>query len=259
MMYFLFTDPCLSRSTRRARRPATRSVLVQGAAVILGTGRAWIMGGAQMPTRRKQGWVTTPPLAFSSQPSVPPWDLGTGGGESLRLRRSAEGRWGTVPEPRMVGRALGGRDPVRELLLPPRLVPPPLHVSCREESWPGMEMDLAVDGGLGKTERGVTGVPQLGVRRRRHPMSLDEGRVPGPPPTMFRTEPPPPGGLHQHSRLEAGVSREQEHSNGDLCKSRGDQPHPVQPSQIPHRCLDPLFWLQMSLDSDPISVPCWPW
>ena len=68
-----------------------------------------------------------------------------------------------------------------------------------------------------------------------------------------------PGGLHQHSRLEAGVSREQEHSNGDLCKSRGDQPHPVQPSQIPHRCLDPLFWLQMSLDSDPISVPCWPW
>lgn len=60
----------------------------------------------------------------------------------------------------MVGRALGGRDPVRELLLlPPRLVPPPLHVSCREESWPGMEMDLAVDGGLGKTERGVTGVP----------------------------------------------------------------------------------------------------
>ena len=55
---------------------------------------------------------------------------------------------------------MGGRDPVKELLLlPPRLVPPPLHVSCREESWPGMEMDLTVDGGLGKTERGVTEVP----------------------------------------------------------------------------------------------------
>lgn len=60
----------------------------------------------------------------------------------------------TVPEPRMVGRVLGGRDPVRELvlLLPLLLVPPPLQVSCREESWPGMEMDLAVDGGLGRTE-----------------------------------------------------------------------------------------------------------
>lgn len=67
-----------------------------------------------------------------------------------------------VPEPRMVGRALGGRDPVRELvlLLPPLLVPPPLHVSCREESWPGMEMDLAVDGGLGRTKGYVTRVPQ---------------------------------------------------------------------------------------------------
>lgn len=45
---------------------------------------------------------------------------------------------------------MGGRDPVRELvlLLPPLLVPPPLQVSCREESWPGMEMDLAVDGGV---------------------------------------------------------------------------------------------------------------
>jgi hypothetical protein len=62
---------------------------------------------------------------------------------------------GTVPEPRMVGRALGGREPVRELVLPPPplLVPPPLHVSCREESWPGMVIDLAVDGGLGRTDR----------------------------------------------------------------------------------------------------------
>ena len=68
-----------------------------------------------------------------------------------------------VPEPRMVGRVLGGRDPVRELvlLLPPLLVPPPLHVSCREESWPGMEMDLAVDGGLRRTEGYVTGVLQF--------------------------------------------------------------------------------------------------
>lgn len=43
---------------------------------------------------------------------------------------------GNVPELRMVGLALGGRDPVRELvLLPPLLlVPPPLHVSCSEES-----------------------------------------------------------------------------------------------------------------------------
>lgn len=100
------------------------------------------------------------PTGFLCSASVPRWDLETEGGESLSPRRSAEGRWGTVPELRMVGRALGGRDPVKELLLlPPRLVPPPLHVSCREESWPGMEMDLAVDGGLGKTERGVTEVP----------------------------------------------------------------------------------------------------
>lgn len=84
-----------------------------------------------------------------------------------------------VPEPRMVGRALWGRDPVRELvLLPPLLlVPPPLHVSCREESWPGMEMDLAVDGGLGKTEGCMTRVPQspdqveTGV-----PQNLEKGR-----------------------------------------------------------------------------------
>lgn len=69
-----------------------------------------------------------------------------------------------VPEPRMVGRALWGRDPVRELvlLLPPLLVPPPLHVSCREESWPGMEMDLAVDGGLGRTEGCDWGAPISG-------------------------------------------------------------------------------------------------
>lgn len=66
---------------------------------------------------------------------------------------------GTVPELRMVGRALGGRDPVRELLLPPVLVPPPLHVSCKEESWPGMEMDLAVDGGLSRIHRCHWGVP----------------------------------------------------------------------------------------------------
>lgn len=66
------------------------------------------------------------------------------------------GGQGTVPELRMVGRALWGRDPVRELvlLLQLLLVPPPLHVSCKEESWPGMEMDLAVDGGLGG-QRGV--------------------------------------------------------------------------------------------------------
>lgn len=65
----------------------------------------------------------------------------------------------------MVGRILGGLDPVRELvvLLQLLLVPPPLHVSCREESWPGMEMDLAVDGGLGRTERGMTMCPSLGV------------------------------------------------------------------------------------------------
>lgn len=82
-----------------------------------------------------------------------------------------------VPEPRMVGRALGGRDPVRELvlLLPPLLVPPPLHVSCREESWPGMEMDLAVDGGLRKTEGFVTGVPQFQDQvKTRVPQNLEK-------------------------------------------------------------------------------------
>lgn len=94
----------------------------------------------------------------------------------------------------MVGRVLGGLDPVRELvvLLQLLLVPPPLHVSCREESWPEMEMDLAVDGGLGKTERGMTVCPVLGSAE------------------------PPPLSLHPHSRLEAGVSREQEHPDGDL-------------------------------------------
>lgn len=65
-----------------------------------------------------------------------------------------------VPEPRMVGRALWGRTPVRELLL--LLVPPPLQVSCREKSWPGMEMDLAVDGGLGRTEGCDWGTPISG-------------------------------------------------------------------------------------------------
>lgn len=75
------------------------------------------------------------------------------------------GQVGNVPELRMVGLALGGRDPVRELvLLPPLLlVPPPLHVSCSEESWPGMEMDLAVDGGLGRKEVYDWGAPPLGA------------------------------------------------------------------------------------------------
>ena len=86
---------------------------------------------------------------------------------------------------------MGGRDPVRELLLPPRLVPPPLHVSCREESWPGMEMDLAVDGGLGKTERGVTGVPQLGVRRRQGTPRAWRREEPLPLPPQCPGQPPP--------------------------------------------------------------------
>lgn len=65
---------------------------------------------------------------------------------------------------------MGGRDPVRELVLPlppppPPPVPPPLHVSCREESWPGMEMDLAVDGGLGRREGCDRGAPEPGGRR----------------------------------------------------------------------------------------------
>ena len=81
---------------------------------------------------------------------------------------------GKVPEPRMVGRALGGRDPVRELvlLLPPLLVPPPLQVSCREESWPGMEMDLAVDGGLGRTERCDRGAPAWASAEDKGPPPL---------------------------------------------------------------------------------------
>lgn len=100
------------------------------------------------------------------------------------MEMAGEGIWGMVPELRMVGRALGGRDPVRELVLlwplwPLLLVPPPLHVSCREESWPGMEMDLAVDGGLGRTDRGVTGVPHPWGQRQGRP---EPGRVPEPPP-----------------------------------------------------------------------------
>lgn len=74
-----------------------------------------------------------------------------------------------VPELRMVGLVLGGRDPVRELvlLLPLLLVPPPLHVSCREESWPGMEMDLAVDGGLAGTEKSDWRAPPSGSNEDR--------------------------------------------------------------------------------------------
>lgn len=104
----------------------------------------------------------------------------------------------------MLGRTLGGREPVKELvLLPWLLVPPPLQVSCSEVSWPGTEMDLAVDGGLErKVERGCGSLQSPGQR------------LPTGPPA-----------LPQHSRLKAGVPREQEHANGDLCVSeRGDQP-----------------------------------
>ena len=159
------------------------------------------------------------------------------------------GRRGRVPELRMVGRALEGRDPVRELvlLLPLLPVPPPLHVSCREESWPGMEMDLAVDGGL-REDRWVS----LGC-----PISGSEGGTQEP---RGGTGPRPrPSSLHQHSRLEAGISREQEHANGDLGESRRHQPrllHPPSPGARPP-CTSRL-WLQMGLDSDPVSVPCWP-
>lgn len=93
----------------------------------------------------------------------------------------------------MVGLALGGRDPVRELV--PLLVPPPLRVSCREESWPGMEMDLAVDGGLGRTDGCDWGAPHSGSKTGE-PKSPEEGRVP----VQHSLS------LHPHSRLEAGVS-----------------------------------------------------
>lgn len=117
--------------------------------------------GQHLLNRSMDGAITPLPPLFSASISLGTW--GHLGGKSLRQRGGAwQGRQrGMVPEPRMVGRALGGRDPVRELvlLLPLLLVPPPLHVSCREESWPGIEMDLAVDGGLGKTEGCDWGVP----------------------------------------------------------------------------------------------------
>lgn len=174
-----------------------------------GTSRHSVQSPAQCLAHRRgsddicliEAWMVRHPSTTSLLGKHLPWDLGT----PWRQKPSAEGRgaagWagGTVPEPRMVGRALGGRDPVRELvlLLPLLLVPPPLHVSCREESWPGIEMDLAVDGGLGKTEVCDQGAP---------PSASEENRG----------APPASGGLHPHSRLEAGVPREQEHPNGDL-------------------------------------------
>ena len=83
----------------------------------------------------------------------------------------------------MVGLALGGRDPVRELVPPPPLpVPPPLRVSCREESWPGTEMDLAVDGGLGRKDGCDWGAPCSGSKTGE-PKSPEVGRVPVWPPT----------------------------------------------------------------------------
>lgn len=60
----------------------------------------------------------------------PPWDWGYRD-EPWATERSGEGRWRMVPELRMVGLALGGRVPPPLPLLP---VPPPLRVSCREES-----------------------------------------------------------------------------------------------------------------------------
>lgn len=43
------------------------------------------------------------------------------------------------------------------------------------------------------------------------------------------------------------------------CAKAGRISHaPSSPTSSPKGAWPPLIWLQMSLDSDPISVPCWP-
>ena len=74
------------------------------------------------------GVNTIPPPVFSASIPLGTWGYGD---EPWATERSREGRRGMVPELRMVGLALGGRVPPPLPLLP---VPPPLRVSCREES-----------------------------------------------------------------------------------------------------------------------------
>lgn len=139
----------------------------------------------------------------------------------------------------MVGRALGGRDPVRELvLLPPRLlVPPPLQVSCREESWPGMEMDLAVDGGLERTERCDRGAPA------REPA---EGTgAPSPPAACTRTH------VLKHG------SPESRNIPMVTCGAKQSQPSRVHPLDLGAR--PPRWGFRQGSESDPTAAPRWPW
>lgn len=162
----------------------------------------------------------------------------------------------------MVGRALGGRDPVRELVpLPPLLVPPPLHVSCREESWPGMEMDLAVDGGLGKTDGCDRSAPLWGRRRQGNPRAWRRGQSLVPPPRVQDRAPTPPAPCTSTHVLKQG-SPESRNIPMVTCAKAGGISHApsTPPPRRPASLWPPsLLWLQMHLDSDPISVPCWPW
>lgn len=105
----------------------------------------------------------------------------------------------------------------KELLLPPRLVPPPA-VSCREGS-PGLEWRWTWQwtAALGK-QRGMTGVPSLGSEEDRGPHEPGQGKSPGLPDNVQDRAPPLRWPAVTHV-LKRG-SPEQEHSNGDLCKSR---------------------------------------
>lgn len=144
-----------------------------------------------MPTRRKQGGQT-PPHWLSLLSKCPPLGPRDWGGESLRLRRSAEGRWerylsrGWWAGPWGAGTPSGAAAATR-------LVPPPLVItSCREESWPGMERwTWQWTAALGNREGYDWGAPAWGQKKTGDPTEPGQGKSPWPSSTMFRTEPPP--------------------------------------------------------------------
>lgn len=109
-----------------------------------------------------------------------------------------------------------------------------------------MEMDLAVDGGLGRIEGCDYSAPHSGSKTGE-PKSLEEGKSPG----VARPS------LCPHSRLKAGVSGEQEHSNGDLHRGRNEPYH----THLRPRCLPvaPLLWLPVTgwtlIPSLPLAGP----
>lgn len=89
-------------------------------------------------------------------------------------------------------------------------------------------------------QRGVTVVPQPGRR-------------------LKTKDPHPSGSLHPHSRLEAWISREQKHPDGDLWgEAESATPRPL---TWPRRLASPqppCSGFRWGSESDPTSAPCWP-